>query len=110
MDILFAMTQPGGGSGGTLAFLPMILMFGVIYFLLIRPQMRRQKQQKKLLESLKKGDRVITRGGIYGKIEGFKGKGSNQILLDVGKGTKLTVARSYIVGPATESVEAPGRN
>jgi preprotein translocase subunit YajC len=110
LDLLFALSQPGGeqgSGGGILAFLPMILMFAIIYFLLIRPQIRRQKQQQKMLGALKKGDHVLTRGGIYGRIEAFKGKDDSQVLLDVGKGNKLTVARAYIVGPASEAVEAP---
>ncbi|MFC1543473.1 preprotein translocase subunit YajC [Candidatus Neomarinimicrobiota bacterium] len=90
-----------------LAFLPMILMFAIIYLLLIRPQIRRQKKQRTMLTELKKGDHVLTRGGIYGKIESFKGKDDTQVLLDIGKGTKITVARAYIVGPASEPVETP---
>ncbi|MBA7616371.1 MAG: preprotein translocase subunit YajC [Calditrichaeota bacterium] len=90
-----------------LAFLPMILMFAIIYLLLIRPQMRKQKQQRAMLGTLRKGDQVLTRGGIYGKIEAFKGKDDSQVLLDVGKGNKITVARAYIVGPASEAVQTP---
>jgi preprotein translocase subunit YajC len=112
LDILNAMSQPAGegSGGGALAFLPMVLMFAIIYFLLIRPQVRRQKQQKQMLGTLQKGDQVLTRGGIYGKIEAFKGKDENQVILDIGKGTKITVARSYIVGQASEGVEAPKGN
>ena len=90
-----------------LAFLPMVLMFAIIYLLLIRPQIRKQKQQRAMLGTLRKGDQVLTRGGIYGKIEAFKGKDDSQILLDVGKGNKITVARAYIVGPASETVVTP---
>lgn len=109
MDILFALSQPGGegSGGGAAAFLPMALMFGVIYFLLIRPQVRRQKTHRSMLTALNKGDQVLTRGGVYGKIEAFKGKDDSQVLLDVGKGNKLTIARSYIVGPASDAVEPP---
>lgn len=109
MDILYALSQPAdqGSGSGVLAFLPMILMFAIIYFLLIRPQMTRQKKQRQLIEGLKKGDQVLTRGGIYGRIEAFKGKNDSRVLLDVGKGAKLTVARSYIIGPAGDEAEAP---
>ncbi len=108
MDFLYALSQPGGeGSGGALAFLPMILMFAIIYLLLIRPQMRRQKQQKMMISALQKGDQVLTRGGIYGKIEAFKGKDDSRVLLDIGKGNKITVARAYIVGPATDAPDPP---
>ena len=108
MDVLYAFSQSGQPSGGgPLAFLPMVLMFAIIYFLLIRPQMRRQKSQRTTLANLKKGDQVITRGGIYGRIEAFKGKDDTKVILDVGKGAKLTVARAYIVGPAGEGSETP---
>ena len=108
MDILYALSQPDGqGSGGIWQFMPMILMFAIIYFLLIRPQMTRQKRQRQLLSDLKKGDQVLTRGGIYGRIEAFKGKNGSRVLLDVGKGAKLTVARAYIIGPAGDEVETP---
>ena len=109
MELLYAFSQPGGqeSGGGMLAFLPMILMFAIIYLLLIRPQMRKQKQQRAMIGALQKGDQVLTRGGIYGKIEAFKGKDDSQVLLDVGKGNKITVARAYIVGPASEAVETP---
>jgi preprotein translocase subunit YajC len=108
VDLLYAFSQPGEQvSGGFAAFLPLILMFAIIYFLLIRPQMRRQKKQQQMLGALKKGDQVITRGGIYGRIEGFRGKDDSQVLLDVGKGTKITVARAYIAGPAGDQVAAP---
>lgn len=112
MDLLYALSQPGGqgSGGGALAFLPMVLMFAIIYFLLIRPQMRRQKQQRQMLLTLRKGDHVLTRGGIYGKIEAFKGKDDSRVLLDVGKGNKITVARAYIVGPASDEVETPKGN
>jgi len=109
LELLYAFSQPGGqeSGGGMLAFLPMILMFAIIYLLLIRPQMRKQKRQREMIGTLRKGDQVLTRGGIYGKIEAFKGKDDSQVLLDVGKGNKITVARAYIVGPASEAVETP---
>ena len=108
MDFLYALGQTGQSSGGgPLAFLPMVLMFAIIYFLLIRPQMKRQKSQRTMLAALKKGDQVITRGGIYGKIEAFKGKDDSRVILDVGKNAKLTVARAYVVGPAGDGSEAP---
>ncbi len=110
MDILHALSQPGGQGGGVAAFLPMLLMFAVIYFLLIRPQIRRQKKQRSMLGDLQKGDQVLTRGGLYGKIDAFKGKDDSRVLLDLGKGNKVTVARAYIVGPAGDAAETPSRN
>ena len=74
MNIAYAMgSQGAAGQGGSqwMSFLPLILLFVVFYFLLIRPQQKRAKQQKQFLENLKKGDDVITSGGLYGKITGL---------------------------------------
>ena len=72
MDLLYGQAQQGGGL---VAFLPFILIMFVIYFLMIRPQAKRQKQKETMRESLQKGDKVITMGGIYGTVHGFKEKG-----------------------------------
>lgn len=74
-SIAYAMAQSGQGepSGGLASFfvqmLPLILIFVIFYFLLIRPQQKKQKEHRQMLEALKKGDKVITTGGIYGTIE-----------------------------------------
>ncbi len=94
MDFLYAQSSSGGGI---LGFLPFILIFVVIYFLMLRPQMRQQKEHRKLLENLKKGDKVITQGGIHGMIAGFKEKNSI-VLLMVDKNVKLSVNKSAISG------------
>jgi preprotein translocase subunit YajC len=72
----------GGGNEQMLQFLPIILMFVVLYFLMIRPQMKRQKDTRAMLESLKKGDEVITTSGIVGKITKL---GESYITLEVAK-------------------------
>ena len=96
MDILLA--QGSGGAGSAIGgFLPFILILVVIYIFMMRPQMKQQKQKKLMLETLKKGDRVTTVGGIRGTIAGFKEK-ETVILLNVGKGTTLEVTRSSISG------------
>lgn len=65
----FAQTASGAGaSGGLMSFLPIILMFVVLYFLMIRPQMKRQKEQRNMINALAKGDEVVTTGGLLGKI------------------------------------------
>lgn len=64
----FAQSAAGGPDSGLLSFLPLILMFGVLYFLAIRPQMKRQKEHKAMVEALQKGDEVIASGGLLGKI------------------------------------------
>ncbi len=71
-SIAYAMGQGGGaGGGGFSAFVPLILMFAIFYFLLIRPQQKKTKQHREMLNSLKKGDKIITGGGIHGRITGL---------------------------------------
>ena len=85
----------GGGGGGFMALLPIILMFAIIYFLLLRPQQKRQRQQQMMLDSLRKGDRVVTAGGIFGTIVGIKEK-QNVIVLRITDSVKIELARSSV--------------
>ncbi|KPA12349.1 YajC [Candidatus Magnetomorum sp. HK-1] len=72
IGIAFAMGANGGAAGGQAngftALLPMIIIFAIFYFLLIRPQQKKAKEHRAMIDSLKKGDRVITSGGIYGRV------------------------------------------
>ena len=71
ISIAFAMGQggaAGGQPGGFTAFIPLIIMFAIFYFLLIRPQQKKTKAHREMVSNLKKGDRVVTSGGIHGKI------------------------------------------
>ena len=99
MDILYAAAQPGQGVGGLTAFLPFILIMFIIYFLMIRPQTKKQKEKESMRESLKKGDKVITMGGIYGTIQGFKEKGRVAII-KVDNNSNLTMNKTAIAGLA----------
>ncbi|MAI88079.1 MAG: preprotein translocase subunit YajC [Candidatus Marinimicrobia bacterium] len=72
-------------------------MVMVIYFLMLRPQMKQQKERKKMLENLKKGDKIITSGGIYGTIAGFKGNNSI-VILDIDKNVTIKISKSAISG------------
>jgi len=74
-----------------------ILMFVVIYFLMIRPQSIQQKNHQNMLNNLKKGDKVLTRGGIIGKIVSFQGKNNSIIILSIGDSTNIKVMKSYIL-------------
>ena len=71
MEILFGQSQQGGGVA---AFLPFILIMFIIYFLMIRPQTKRQKEKEEMRNNIKKGDKIITMGGIYGTVQGIKDK------------------------------------
>ena len=93
MDYLNAQTSSGGGI---LGFLPFVLILLVIYFLMLRPQMKQTKERKVMLENLKK-DKVVTSGGVHGTINGFKEKNST-VILTVDKNVKLTVSKSAISG------------
>ena len=96
MDFLYGQAQQ---SGGLAAFLPFILIMFVIYFLMIRPQTKRQKQKELMRESLQKGDKIITMGGIYGTVQGFKEKG-RLIVIKVDNNTNLIMNRTAIAGLA----------
>jgi len=99
IEQLFAMA-PGnggasGGSAGLLSMLPFILIFFVIYFLMIRPQVKRQKEMKMMLNNLNKGNKVITTGGIIGTIVGFKEK-DNIVILKIDQSVKVEILKTGI--------------
>lgn len=81
------------GDGGLMGFLPLILMFGLLYFLMIRPQMKRAKEQKVMVDGLAKGDEVITAGGVLGKITKLS---EAYITLEIASETEITVQRSAV--------------
>ena len=95
MSILYAQSTPAAG-GGLAAFLPFLLIGLIFYFLILRPQSKQKKEHDLMLENLKKGDNILTRGGVYGKIINFQGKNDNKITIDAGSGIKLNIERSYI--------------
>ena len=72
-----------------------LLIFAVIYFIMIRPQVKQQKTHSKMLENLKKGDKVITRGGIIGTIKNIKGKNKDIIEIDTNN-TKIDILKTHI--------------
>ncbi len=99
MDIIYASTQGSGGSGGMLSILPFILIMLILYFLLIRPQAKRQKAKKSMLETLKKGDHIVTIGGVHGTVVGLKNQGKI-VVIKVDKNTNLSIVKSSIAGLA----------
>ena len=82
-----------GGSGSTSSFIMLGVMAVIFYFFFIRPQQKKQKDQKKFTEEVKKGDQVVTLGGIHGKILAID---DATITLEIDKGTKMTIERSSI--------------
>jgi len=84
-----------GLLGSVSQFLPLILIFGVFYFLLIRPQQTRAKQVKAMLAALRRGDRVITAGGILATVQRVK-EGSDEVEVDIAPNVRVTVLRDTI--------------
>ncbi len=86
---------PAGAQGFLMQFGPLILIFGVFYFLLIRPQSKKAKLHQQMLSAIKAGDDVVTTGGILGKVTGVK---DDKIILQVQEGVRLQVMRSHVQG------------
>ncbi|HIJ94602.1 MAG TPA: preprotein translocase subunit YajC [Desulfuromonadales bacterium] len=99
--LAFAMSGPPGGaggaaSGGMAAFqqvIPLVFMFAIFYFLLIRPQQKKAKEHKALLDSMKKGDNVITAGGVHGKIVAVD---DAIVTLEVANNVNVKITKSFI--------------
>ncbi len=90
---------PGCQGGGMANLLPLILMFVVFYFLLIRPQQKKAREHQNMLSNLKRGDTIITNGGLMGKITGLTDK---TVTLEVAEKIRLRVLRSHIAGKQSE--------
>lgn len=86
---------PGPGGGFLTTMMPMLLIIGVMYLLVLRPQAKKQKELQKMLSELKKGDDVVTTGGILGRITGMK---DDEITVQVQEGVRIRVLRSAIAG------------
>jgi preprotein translocase subunit YajC len=96
IDIAYAMGTGGGEagqSGGFGALVPLILMFAIFYFLLIRPQQKKQKLHREMISGLKKGDRVVTSGGLHGRVTGLT---DTVVTLEISEKVRVKVARANI--------------
>lgn len=87
------------------SFLPFILIFVIFYFFMIRPQMKRQKQEKSFSADLKKGDKVVTKSGMHGKVVDFSEK-LNAVIIETGAG-KITFDKSSISMELSQKLNAP---
>ncbi len=96
-----------GAQGGNpiLGFLPLVLIIFVMYFLLIRPQAKKQKAHKAMLEKVKKGDRVLTTGGILGTISGVKEK-EGILIVKIAENVKIEITRTAIAQVLTQQAES----
>jgi len=88
----FAQAAPGGDPG-YIGLLPIVLMFVLLYFLMIRPQMKRAKEQKAMIEALQKGDEVITAGGVLGRITRLS---DAYISLEIAPNTEISVQKAAV--------------
>ena len=100
-SLAYAMGSGGAGGagqgGGFGAFVPLILMFAIFYFLLIRPQQKKAKQHRELLAALKKGDRVVSSGGLHGVITGIT---DDMVTMEIAPKVRVKVSRGSISGVA----------
>jgi preprotein translocase subunit YajC len=96
LSILFALSGSGTGEGGPslfTSFIPILLIFVIFYFLLIRPQQKKQKQHQEMVSAVKKGDRIITNGGMYGTVADVK---EHIIVLKIAENVKIELVKSSI--------------
>lgn len=92
----------GGGGNAFMSFLPLLLIIAIMYLLILRPQAKKQKERQKMLDAVKKGDEVVTAGGIHGKVVGVKNE-NKVLVVKVDDNVKLDVDRTAVSG-ITKSV------
>ena len=105
VNLAYAMGAGGagggaGGSGGLGAFLPLIIIFAIFYFLLIRPQQKKAKQHKQLLSELRKGDKVVSSGGLHGVITGMS---DDVLTVEISPKVRVKISRASIAGVARKA-------
>ncbi len=95
MFVTPAYAQAAGGAGGAFAsFIPLILIFGIMYLLLIRPQQKKMKEHKAMIEALRRGDQIVTQGGIIGKVTKVKDDG--EVEVEIADGVRVRVVKATI--------------
>lgn len=102
MNALFIVLQQQAGNG-LMSFLPLILIIVVFWFFMIRPQMKRQKELKNFRDSLKKGDKIVTTGGIYGKVVEIQ---DYYIIMEVEGQVHLKIDKSAVIKDMTDAAPA----
>jgi preprotein translocase subunit YajC len=101
LSILAQQAQPAGGVAGLI--IPIVLMIGVFYFLLIRPQQKKQKEHQAMLDAIKTGDEVVTRGGLVGKVSGVQ---DNMLIIELQERVRVRVLKSYVDAKLTPGAQA----
>lgn len=92
------------GANPIASLIPFVLIFVIMYFLMIRPQQKRMKEHRAMVEALKKGDQVITQGGIIGKVAAVR---DNEVEVEIASGVKIRVVRSTISNVVSKTDPAP---
>ena len=100
---IFLQATPAAQGSGWMQFVPFLLIIVVFYFFMIRPQQKRQKELNKIRDSLKKGDKIVTTGGMYGKVAEIK---ENRIVVEIAEGVKATFDKSAIVMDMSDATPA----
>ena len=99
LAVLLLMTPPQEDQSPFISFLPLLLIILVFYFFMIRPQMKKQKDLRNFRESIKKGDKIVTTGGIYGKINDISGQ---VVTIDVGNSVHIKVDKNAVLKDPTD--------
>jgi preprotein translocase subunit YajC len=97
MFVTPAYAQAAGGAGNAFAsFIPLILIFAIMYFLLIRPQQKKLKDHQAMVGALRRGDQVVTQGGLIGKVTKVKEDGSNEIEVEIADNVRVRVIKNTV--------------
>jgi preprotein translocase subunit YajC len=101
MFSLFLSISPAEQQNAWMSFMPFLLIIVVFYFFMIRPQMKRQKELRKYREALKKGDKIVTTGGIYGKVSEVK---DDHIMMEIAENVKIRIDKSAVIMDMSDAV------
>lgn len=99
----FAQTTQGGGAGDLLSFVPLVAIFAIMYFLVMRPQQQRAKRLREKIAAIRRGDTVVTSGGLIGKVARIT---DDEIQLEVGENVRVRVVRSMVAEVRSKSEPA----
>ena len=93
IDVAYAMGAPGGEAGSFSMLMPLIIMFAIFYFLIIRPQQKKQKDHRSMIEAIKKGDKIVTNGGLHGVVTGMS---DSTLTIEIAPKIRVKIARGFV--------------
>lgn len=100
-NLLLSMPAQEGAQNPWMSLMPFLLIIVVFYFFMIRPQMKRQKELRKYRENLKKGDKIVTTGGIYGKVSEIK---EDRVIVEIAEGVRIAIDKAAVIMDMTDAV------